>query len=556
MKAPQGALGDARSVTLSVFDAAKGKCDANTGHIPAIPADEGTLTFELANTGCPSGVAWCKDISLDKDGLTKVFGVVAKNETGVIAEGCTTLEIDQDPLTVSIKVHLTNVEKCCGDSALQAGEQCEVPADSGQCGGVPETDICDATCQTKSIQLAIDSMAPPLTQGGAAKTELAMAFADGKEQLGGALRAVYTSASTDTTGDSDINLRALNKDLLPITAPFPYTHQLRIPILCADPGGAGSQREQRTPAIARVSDLRTAVVYASNEATATRYEVFLSAQTQDGCAEQKPFKISVGTAPGDDVGRPDVAGGPEGLALAVWPRGGKVKGRIWRAPVDGIGMGTLTPSDPEMELELAPNALNITDVRVAGWSGGWIIAYAGSGAGDDDGVFVNTISKDGNPGAEALVNVVTSGSQDQPDVAVLKSGAYAVAWRSDGDIYFQLYDANGGEIGDQLEPLNTKDPAAQQRPAVAAAGEIGEFFVAAWEDGADDIYARLIDGGPAGGFLKNSVTGQNDAFRVSYPGSNGVRRLPAIAAGGHIVIGWHDESVDAPGIYVRRFPLP
>src|SRR4051794_4596499 len=91
MKMPQGALGNAKAVTLSVFDSTKGKCVANTGHVPTIPSEEdGALSFDLANTGCSAGVAWCKDITLDKDDSTKIFAVVAKNEGGVIAEGCAT----------------------------------------------------------------------------------------------------------------------------------------------------------------------------------------------------------------------------------------------------------------------------------------------------------------------------------------------------------------------------------------------------------------------------------------------------------------------------------
>jgi hypothetical protein len=35
-----------------------------------------------------------------------------------------------------------------------------------------------------------------------------------------------------------------------------------------------------------------------------------------------------------------------------------------------------------------------------------------------------------------------------------------------------------------------------------------------------------------------------------------MRRLPAVAIAGHIAIGWHDESPDHEGVFVRRFPLP
>lgn len=557
MRSPQGALGGAKTVTLSVFDAAKGKCDAATGHIPKLPTEEeGLQTFELSSSGCPAGVAWCKDITLDRDDSTKIFGVVAKNETGVLAEGCATQKIDQDPLTVSIKVHLANVEKCCGDATLQAGEQCEVAATTGQCGGIAPTEICDASCQTTEMQLANESSMPLLTQGGAGKSELTMTFANGQGELLGGLRAAYTSNSSDASGMSDINMRLLNKDLMTIESPFPFSHQLRVPLLCADTGGPGVTREQRSPSIAVVSSLRTAVVYASNEDTATTFEVFLSAQTQDGCAESKPFKVSAKTAPAENVGKPRVAGGPDGRALVIWTRAGKIRGRIWKSPADGIGNGELIPLDAETEFDLAPSTLNVKDAHIAGWSGGWVLAYAGQGAADADGIYMNTVTADGNLGTEQKVNVATAGVQDQPDVAVLKTGARMVVWRSDGDIYFQRYDPSGKEIGDQFEPLHAKDAGVQARPTVASSGEIGDFFVAAWEQGDDTIWARIVDGTNVSPFLQNSVTGQNDAFPAAYPGTIGVRRLPAVAIGGHIAIGWHDESPTTPGVYIRRFPLP
>ena len=77
----------------------------------------------------------------------------------------------------------------------------------------------------------------------------------------------------------------------------------------------------------------------------------------------------------------------------------------------------------------------------------------------------------------------------------------------------------------------------------------------AWEEvDTTDVWARLVD--PATGFLPNSVTGQPDAFPVGYPGFASVRKRPAVAIGGHIAIGWHDESEMHEGVFVRRFPIP
>jgi hypothetical protein len=563
MNAPLAGLADAKAVSLSVFDASKGTCEAETGHVPIIPSKEsGTQTFALENTGCPAGVAWCKQIELDRDGSTKIFAVVARNEGGVVAEGCTAVAIDQDPLEVSIKVHLTVKEKCCGDGTLQPGEQCEAPVVTDQCPGITATDLCDATCQSLPFALAINSDEfPTLTEGGKGKTDLAMAFAEGDAQLSGGLRTAYTSTSTDATGKADVNIRMLREDLTAIDYPFPFSHQFRLPLHCDVTGGPGTAREQRSPAIAAVTPSRTAIVFESNEAAGTLYEIYLSPQSPQGCALTYPFKVSVKTPPGSEhAQRPDVAAGPDGRALVVWTRAGTVKGRIWEPPPPppppppaGMENGTVYPADLETELELTPQALNVTDVHVAGWSGGWVIVYAGKGVGDNDGVFMNTVTKDGVIGDEVRVNAEDKGVQDQPDVAVLRTGERMVVWRSDNDIYFQRYDAKGVAVGDQFDPIHAKDAVLQQRPAVAAS-EVGAFFVAAWEHGEQEIHARIA--GPGESFLPNSVTGQTGAFVATYPGSLGMPRRPAVAIGGYVVIGWHDESMENPGVFVRRFPLP
>src|SRR4029079_19328625 len=78
MRAPEGLLDQATTVTLSVFDASAAKCDKGTGHVNKIPSGEGTQTFQLAQKGCATGIAWCKTIQLDKDGTEKMFAVSAK----------------------------------------------------------------------------------------------------------------------------------------------------------------------------------------------------------------------------------------------------------------------------------------------------------------------------------------------------------------------------------------------------------------------------------------------------------------------------------------------
>src|SRR5262249_1074825 len=110
---------------------------------------------------------------------------------------------------------------------------------------------------------------------------------------------------------------------------------------------------------------------------------------------------------------PHVAG-TQGTVLVVWSRPDGVFGRIWRTD------GTTSPS----EISIAQGG---SHPRVAAFAGGFRVVYQGSGQGDIDGVFLRTISLNGAlADEEQLVNTVTSGPQDQPDVAALDDGTTIV----------------------------------------------------------------------------------------------------------------------------------
>lgn len=573
MHVPLGVLGDAKAVDLSVFDASKAKCDDVTGHVSAIPPEaEGTRNFKLKNTGCPAGAVWCADVELDKTETDQMFAVVAQNESGVLAEGCTKRKIDQDPLEISIKMHIANAQKCCGDDLLQAGEQClGQPAGADQCGGIVESETCDAQCQSKEIQLA-NAMDPaqtgyPNTPLG--KSELAMAFAPGPGTLPGSLRTAYTNNDPmDTKEGTDVNFRLLNKDLTQIQTPTSLSHQLRLPMKCSALDGMGVTvgllQNQKSPAIAAISTNRMGIAYLSNELTSTRNEVFLNVHTQDGCAEINPVRVSTAAAVTTSVdARPAIAEGPSGKALIVWVRGGEIFGRIWTPAASPSALGELAPMDGAMpdELELTGNVVkgSVKSVRVAGSASGWVIAFAAERTDDaDGGIFVNVVS--GSGGLVLMepkrVNEGTPQIQDQPDIAMIGTGDYLVAWRSGGQVLMQRFDVANNPVGDQFAENPVVDSmGGVANPVVGASKEGGAFFVVAWEDlGTKDVHARLVDSKT--GFLPNSVTGQPDVFPASYPGLTGDRKLPAIAVGGLIAIGWQDDSSAHTGVFVRGFPLP
>jgi hypothetical protein len=571
MRFPEGLLDQATGVTLSVFDANLARCDAATGVATAIPAT--AQTFPLDSEGCAPGTSWCKTIALDKDGSTQMFVVVATKAVDIIAEGCATKAIDQDPLEVDIQAHRFNPPACCNDGRLDVGEQCD-PGPAGVdpapalCHGIADGPVCFSDCTAKEILLSVDDQDPPGLKNGAPKTKthLAMTFGPGGVNNPGMLRAVFTNTDGSALGGADVNESFLAQDLGPIVDPQPLSLQLRMPLLCGDLQGGSILRQQRAPAIAAASDDTVAIVYESDETNAGNFDVVLVPQTADGCTDQKPCAQKsdcqtdcVGGQCASAIVINSIAGGcsdahvsrgPAITVLVTWARKAGIFGRIWRTD------GTVVPATSEISI-----AGNGAAARVAGNADGFRVVYQAADSGDSDGgVFMRTVSPSGAVGPATLVNtVITAGVQDQPDIAMLDDGTTLVVWHSDGDVYFQRFDAKGAPVkGDQDAPLNTSgikgaaDASDQQHPA--AAGASG-FFTVAWETiETAGVSARFI--GARAGFGFNSVTGQNDEFVATDLAQKGERHNPVVAMGGFTAIGWEDYSADHPGVYVRRFPPP
>ncbi len=575
---PEGLLDHASSVTLSVFDAGLAKCDASTGSV-AIPA--GSPSYQLQNTGCTGTSVWCGSIQLAEDGSTKVFAVVAAEAGATIAQGCTTAVINQDPLQVDIQAYRYLEPKCCGDGKLEPGEQCDtgvagscvVGGPVSACSGILDTPVCFCDCTAKEILLSVDDATAPLLTNAppGSKTSLALAFTPGGVSNPEMLRAVYLDTDSASTTGLDLHASFLAADLYPIQDPAPLALQLQLPVLCEDVlSAAGAPLDQLSPAIAQAADDTVVVVYQSNQVSlGTNWDVFLSPQIADGCTNTNPCTVATAStdcqttcdastntcAPwvqldtaGSGATDPRVAGGPTDEVLVTWTRPNGVYGRIWHTD------GSMSPPGGEIPIASMDSA-----ARVAGNLSGFWVVYQGQ---DATSVFMRTVDPTGTVGPEVQVNISTASAADQPDVAVLEDSSVIVVWRSGGDIYFQRFDTSGTMVpSDQDLPLNTTGTGAasmEQHPAVAGANG---FFVVAWETpgtgaavGTGNIAARFVGG--AAGFGYNSVSGQNDDFIATDPGTAGDRYLPAVTMGAYTAIGWEDHSTTHSGVYVRRFPPP
>ena len=506
--------------------------------------------------------------------------MVATEAGTTIAEGCTTVVVDQDSLVVEIQAFRYLPPSCCNDGVLQPGEQCDTgvrgTCSAGSapsaCSGIVDDPVCFCDCTAKEILLSVDDTQAPFLKNAPAgsKTDLALSFGPGGASNPEMLRAVYES--DDPAGSTGIDLHAsyLRGDLYPIHDPIPLSTQLQVPVLCsAVENATGIARDQRFPTLATAAADTVVVVYQSDEINGGGdFDVFLSPQTPDGCVDQPPCTTSSDCQTSCDpnaktclpavqlnvtsggASAPRVAAGPSDAVLVTWTRQGGVFGRIWRTD------GSVAPATGEISIAQGGSA-----ARVAGSLSGFLVVYQGPGAGDPDGVFLRTVDASGTVGAETPVNVATSGVQDQPDIAMLDDGSAAlVVWHSGGDVYFQHFDPSGKRLGDdQSAPLNTvgaHDKTDQQHPAVAGANGV---FSVAWETpdpetALGNVSARFV--GATTGFGYNSVSGQNDEFVATDPLTAGDRHLPAVAMSTYVAIGWEDHAAAHPGVYVRRFPAP
>lgn len=575
LRFPAGLIDQATSMTLYVFDADLAQCDAATGHVDKIPAGDATQKFALKKEGCAEGDTWCTTFELDRDGSKKMFAIVATKAGATIAEGCTTAVINQSPLTVQIQAHRFRPATCCGNGVLEPNEQCDTGIAGScdgsapvKCSGMMADEVCGCDCVAKEILLSIDDMEAPSLKNGppGTKQNLSIAFGPGGAANPTVLRAVFENTDGSALGGADINARFLAETLAPITEPHSLSLQLRLPLTCNAVTGNGIVRQQRTPAIAAASIDTMAIVYASDEVNGGQhYDVFLNPATANGCVDTKPCTMdeecqagcveSKGTcAPAiklnvtQDCTEPRVARGPVGTTLVTWVRKEGVFGRIWKTD------GSVLPPLGEISIAMGGAA-----ARVAGNASGFRVVYQGTGPGDPDGIYMVAVSPDGTVGGPVLVNGVTQGLQDQPDVAMLDDGSTLVTWHHAGDVLFQRFDDKlDPVVGDQDAPLNTTGIGleVEQRTPAATAG--GGFFLVAWQvidaSGLGNVAARFIGG--KSGFGYNSVSWQNDEFPATDARIPGDRHRPAVALGSYAVIGWEDRSVDHSGVFVRRFPAP
>ncbi len=176
---------------------------------------------------------------------------------------------------------------------------------------------------------------------------------------------------------------------------------------------------------------------------------------------------------------PAIAADAQGNYVAVWqgPDGSMFIHDIYaqRYRSNGVPLGA----------ELRVNTFTTGDQQAPAVAmdaaGAFVIAWQSFAQdGDSDGIFAQRYDASGVPrGVEFPVNSYTTSFQFAPAVAIDAAGAFVIAWQSfaqDGDsngIYAQRYTADGQLNGAEL-PVNTFTTGSQENPAVAmdASGDL------------------------------------------------------------------------------------
>lgn len=546
MRSPSGLLDGATEVTLWVASAGDAfTCDEASGRTSSDPRTRSGHSFVLTSHDCPSGGAWCGDISLPLDpATTLVFAVQAKKGVDLLGVGCTTATVASDPFSVAIAIRKYVPPAVCGNGKVEVGEDC----DEG------DSETCTAECTAKEVLLSADfplGNDPVANDPKGSKLHVATAWQKDPENANpNPFRAVWEDNQSKV--GLEIDFRQMTETLQTVPRPDALKGAVRLP--CA-PGSVGTcprALAQTNPAIAALAGGTSLVAFEDYRKTTSGPSVNV-VLTRLGANTAAAADVRVNASASGSARAPSLAGGPAADAdgppvLVVWTNdaSGKIFGRIFHPT-----SGALTPAT---DIAISKDAGD--SPRVAGGEGGWVVAWHGAGANDADDIQLARVDASGDVTGEATANE-GGGAQDQPAIAMSDDGSFAIVWRDDAGIRVQRFDATGAPLpDDQLAPVSTGG--APSAPAIAAgANGPAAFYAIAWQDDATgDVMGRFA--GKAGGWFFHTGTGQSAPFVASDPAVAGARKSPSIAVGGagFVAVSWQDDGDAQYGIFTRRLPLP
>ena len=243
----------------------------------------------------------------------------------------------------------------------------------------------------------------------------------------------------------------------------------------------------------------------------------------DGEGGQGGSEIAVNTTTHWKQDFPEVASLSNGGFVAVWRSDGQ----------DGSGLGVFAQVFNQVGLpqgpELPVNTFTDKHQRwsaVAGMPGGtFIVAWESElqdGAGW--GIYGQRFDAAGaTKGSEFLVNTVTTGNQEAPEVVAFSDGRFLVLWQHDDmqntgyEVHGQFFTSVGSKIGSEFQ-VNSHTENDQWHPSAAVFAD--DSYIVTWISNGQDgdmhgVYGQLYDaGGNADGteFVVNTHTIESQAY--------------------------------------------
>ena len=176
-----------------------------------------------------------------------------------------------------------------------------------------------------------------------------------------------------------------------------------------------------------------------------------------------------------------------------------------------------------------------------------------------NGIYLRRMSLGGTPlGPETLVNTVTAGNQDRPDIAIDLSGNYDVVWTSenvDGSgtaVVLQRYNSSGVAQGGNIQ-VNTGSTFGNQRNPHITSSATGTFLVTWTGEESDgnnvgtDIFYKVYDASSSvviEDTLVSSTTAVNNATEDNATG--------ALTFDGDFVVSFDSDAAGNSDVYLRR----
>ncbi len=249
--------------------------------------------------------------------------------------------------------------------------------------------------------------------------------------------------------------------------------------------------------MAAVAGNDTTVIVYEGQGPRVRQGVFAEILAADGQTLTPSFQVN-STLRGEQSA-PTVAMSNDGAFVVAWAGrgpGDKEGVFVQRYTAAGVAQGGETLANQTVGGNQSEPAIAIAA------DGSFVVSWSGVGTGDVSGVFLRRFSSSGEAlGGEVLVNSETADHQSSPSITFDVAGNLVVAWQSrhqdgsDWGVYAQRFDSAGARLGSESQ-LNATTEASQSAPDVAADPEGG--VVVAWQSRGQDgdswgVVARAFD---------------------------------------------------------------